>query len=223
VLWALEELAAAHGLEYEFKTYARKKGAAPEELKAIFPLGKSPVLTVDGPLASDTKYTIKSGVVTESRLILQFISDNYAKGIWEPASAEEKNRDIFFQEFANSTLTMKVDFALIFDVIPPNLPFPIRQITRPIITTLVKYWIKDLQAPFQLMEDALSEDQPWFAGRRIGLADFNMSWGMDLAVTRGYFDAKKYPKVSKWHEKITQRPAYKSALEKGGPYDLVNF
>jgi glutathione S-transferase len=52
VLWLLEEL----GTPYEIKHYQRDPQTmlAPPELKAIHPLGKSPVITVDGGVLAET-------------------------------------------------------------------------------------------------------------------------------------------------------------------------
>jgi glutathione S-transferase len=87
----------------------------------------------------------------------------------------------------------------------------------------VNHFLGDLRDIFQIMEEGLSEEKWWFAGNRMGLADFNMSFGMDMASARGCFDGKKYPNVQTWLEKIHAREAYKKALEKGCGYDLVNF
>ena len=225
VLWALEELAGEHNIRYNLKKYPREGGVAPRSLKSVFPLGKSPILTLEDEHGKpdETVYQITPGVLTESRLILQFLSDTYSQGIWEPTSEHDRRRDVFFQEFANNTLAAKIGFALVFDLIPLQLPFPFRQLVRLMVTPIVNFFITDMQAPYQLMEDALSENQAWFAGGKLGLADFNVSWGMDQATAREYFDEKKFPKLAQWHRSITSRPAYKRALEKGGSYDLVRF
>ena len=44
VLWVLEEL----GLDYEIKYYQRNPGFAPPEMKRIHPLGKAPIVEIDG-------------------------------------------------------------------------------------------------------------------------------------------------------------------------------
>ena len=64
ILWLLEEL----GLPYEIKFYKRdpKTSLAPPELKAIHPLGKSPVV-VDGDavaLTSTINTSIKATMIT---------------------------------------------------------------------------------------------------------------------------------------------------------------
>lgn len=88
---------------------------------------------------------------------------------------------------------------------------------------VVNHFVKDQNAVFQLMEDALSEELPWFAGKKIGIADFCATFPMDMAGQRGYFKKEKYPKLAEWHQRVHDRPAYKRALEKGGAYDLVRF
>ena len=63
ILWLLEEL----GAPYELKVYRRDKVTrlAPPELKAIHPLGKSPVVTDDG------------AVIAESAVIIEYIVGKY--------------------------------------------------------------------------------------------------------------------------------------------------
>lgn len=115
ILVALEEASAlrANGLQYDLKVYQRQQGVAPEELKKIFPLGKSPILVVRKSSGDGDEE-----VMTEGRLLLQYISDTYTNGEWVPTSHEDKKRDVFFQEFVRSTLQTKIGFRQMFDVIP---------------------------------------------------------------------------------------------------------
>ena len=57
------------------------------------------------------------------------------------------------------------------------------------------------------MENALSEERPWFAGEKVGLADFLLSFPMDMAEQRKYLDAGKYPRVVGWLKRVHERPA----------------
>src|SRR5690349_24458993 len=86
ILWLLEEL----GVEYEIRKYQRdpKTMLAPPELKAVHPLGKSPVIT-DG----DT-------VVAESGAIVEYLVERYGKGrMVPPAGTPEKLKYTFFMHF----------------------------------------------------------------------------------------------------------------------------
>jgi glutathione S-transferase len=224
VLWALEEVASTYGIKYHVKNLPRRGKNTKQELKAVFPLGKSPIVTlepVDGE--PDQTYQLLPNILTESRLILQFISDNYSTGEWVPKSSQDRMRDAFFQELAKCSLFLKVSYAVVFEELAKVLPFGLRHLILLFVRPIVNFFVADQRDIFQVMEDALSEERPWFSGKRIGLADFNMSFGMDMASQRGYFDSKMYPKVAKWHMAILERPAYKRALEMGGAYELVTF
>src|SRR5467141_2979530 len=71
ILWLLEEL----GLPYEMKRYQRnpEPRLAPPELKAVHPLGKSPVI-IDGDIK-----------IAESGAIVDYIIRHYGQGNGKPA------------------------------------------------------------------------------------------------------------------------------------------
>ena len=75
ILWALEEL----GLPYDIKRYQRdaKTNLAPPELKAIHPLGKSPVIE-DG-----------SRVLIESAAIIDYLIRRHGNGQLQPDPATD--------------------------------------------------------------------------------------------------------------------------------------
>src|SRR5512143_1384199 len=78
VLWMLEEL----GLDYEVKLYKREPTMqAPESLRAVHPLGKSPVIT-DG-----------NTTLAESGAILEYLVETYGKGTLAPAPGTPAYRD----------------------------------------------------------------------------------------------------------------------------------
>ena len=72
ILWLLEEI----GVPYEIKRYQRDADTmlAPPELRAIHPLGKSPVIT-DGALT-----------IAESGAIIEYLIERYAHGRLIPAA-----------------------------------------------------------------------------------------------------------------------------------------
>ncbi|ORY03554.1 hypothetical protein BCR34DRAFT_627274 [Clohesyomyces aquaticus] len=224
VLWALEELKAAHGTEFKFVNYSRRSKADAETLKSIHSIGKSPILTLettDGQ--APPTFQVLPGVLSESKLILKFLSEEFGKGLWEPESEEERNRDLFFAELGTATLTLKVDFAMLFQVTAALLPWGLRHMLQVLVSPVTNYFVGDLQPVFETLENALSEERPWFGGRKLGLSDFNVVFGLEMADQRGYFDGKKWPRLREWLERVHGRGAYKRAREEGGKYDLVNF
>ncbi|RAO70079.1 uncharacterized protein BHQ10_006091 [Talaromyces amestolkiae] len=230
VLWALEELSLSGGLQYNLRNYKRVKGRAPEELKKVFPLGKSPVIEIPGvnlfrplPFLHDDNNNETKTIVTESRLILQLLSEKYSNGEWVPDAGDDKERDSYFLEFANSSFTGVVNSVIYFEIIPTMSPWLVRPLMSAIFNPIAKILKQGLDPHFDLMEHALSDEKPWFSGAKIGLADITLSFPMDTADQRQFLDKDKYPKLASWVKRVHERPAYQNALKKGGSYDLVKY
>lgn len=77
----------------------------------------------------------------------------------------------------------------------------------------------NIASQLAFMESELSQRE-WFTGDDITAADIMMSFPLEGAASRGGLDGK-YPRLRAFLEKIHERPAYKRALEKGGPYNLI--
>lgn len=209
-LWALEELAEAKDLEYDLKVYPRMFGPQ-KDIQKISPQATSPVLQVD---YNDGTTEIK----TESILILKWLHKTYGDNIWR-VSPQDEERDEFFAQYAQGTFSLRVNFTMLFEVVPASSPFWIRPIMNIFFHPVAKHFKNDLARFIQPMEDAL-QDYEWFGGRKMGLSDIMMIWGMDMAMARDYIDKNSYPRITNWHQQIVDRPAYKRALAKGGKYDL---
>ncbi|KAJ4289695.1 hypothetical protein N0V90_011024 [Kalmusia sp. IMI 367209] len=223
-LWMLEELHQHDpSFKYEFKNYPRQVPYN-KDLLQVFKLGKSPIMTLETTDNSPPPLIqVQPGVLTESKLILEFINEEYAGGLWTPKTLEDRRRDRFFSEFASSTLGQKNDFTIIFEVLGQVAPWPFSWLYRIMGLPMTMRFKGDLQPVFQILDDALTKEKPWFGGAEMGVSDFNMTWGMDVAVQRGYCDLSKYDKLRAWTEKIAARQAKKTAEEKGGKMDLMWF
>jgi len=208
VLWLLEEL----GLEYEVKRYQRdaKTMLAPPALRAVHPLGKSPVIT-DGDLT-----------LAESGAILEYLVEKYGAGRLAPqAGTPERLRYTYWMHYAEGSAMPPLVLKLIFTQIPkapmPALVRPfVRRIADGVRTTFVEPQIK---THLDYIEGELSKST-WFAGEDFTAADIQMSFPAEGAAARGGLNATR-PKLLAFLERIHARPAYKRALERGGPYDLL--
>jgi glutathione S-transferase len=69
------------------------------------------------------------------------------------------------------------------------------------------------------LESELSKRE-WFAGAEFSAADIQMSFPLEAAAARAPI-VKQLPKLAAFLDRIQARPAYKRALEKGGPYELA--
>jgi glutathione S-transferase len=190
ILWLLEELEAP----YEIKFYQRDAVTrlAPPELKAINQLGKSPVIT-DGDLT-----------VIESGAIIDYIQRTYGGGRLAPAQG---TRDY---EAYNQWLHYAEGSAML-----------------PLMLALYVGRLGEAGAPLQpriesetanhlgYVEASLA-GRDWLVGNDITAADVQMSFVGEIAKSRG----AGYPNITAWVDRFQARPAYREALEKGGPYNL---
>ena len=208
ILWLLEEL----GLEYEIKRYERdpKTMLAPPELKAVHPLGKSPVIT-DGDL-----------VVAESGAIVEYLtaraSDSDAPRLVPAARTPALLRYTHFLHFAEGSMMSPLLLKLVFDKIESTpMPFFAKPIARGIAHKVKGTFVLP-QIALQLgyLEAELGK-HPWFAGEEFSAADIQMSFPLEAAASRGGLDAK-YPNLTDFLARIHARPAYRRALERGGEY-----
>ena len=207
VLWLLEEL----GLDYQIRRYERdrKTMLAPPELKAVHPLGKSPVIT-DGKLT-----------LAESGAILQYLADEYdTTGRLQPKSAADRRRVTYWMHYAEGSAMPPLLMKLVFDRIETTpLPFGIKQVARGIAGKVKdSFVLPQITTHLDFMEGELGQST-WFAGDKFSLADIQMSFPIEAAAARAGLDARR-PRLMAFLERIRARPAYQRAVEKGGPFQL---
>lgn len=208
VLWLLEEL----GVAYEVKRYERnpKTMLAPDSLKAVHPLGKSPVITEDGL------------TVAESGAIIEYLIERHGGGrLIPPAGTPERLRYTYWLHFAEGSAMTPLLLKLIFDKLPRQpMPFFVRPIAREISRKVLKALVDpQLETQQAFMEGELARST-WFAGDEFTAADVQMSFVVEGSAARGGLGSS-HPKLTAWLERIHARPAYQRALEKGGPYELL--
>ena len=75
----------------------------------------------------------------------------------------------------------------------------------------------ELANHFSYMNAALG-DKDWFAGDAMTACDVQMSFPLEAGQGTGLLG--EYPNLAGFLDRVQARPAYKKALEKGGPYKL---
>ena len=210
ILWLMEEL----DIPYQIKFYQRdaKTMLAPPELKAVHPLGKSPVITDDGnPMGNIT--------LAESAAIIDYLVKTYGNGRLMPAdNTPERIRYNYWMHYAEGSAMPPLVMKLIFNQIPKQkMPFFARPIARKITERMVGAYI-DPQLKLHL--DYLSNElQPsgWFVGDTFSAADIQLSFPLEAASQRTNLK-QQYPRLVDFLKRIHARPAYQRALQKGGAY-----
>jgi glutathione S-transferase len=206
VLWLLEELE----LPYEIVKYERdpKTMLAPASLRAVHPLGKSPVIT-DG-----------DATLAESGAILEYLVETYGKGAVAPAPGTPAYRLYrYFLHYAEGSLMPILLLKLVFNKVKTDAPFLVRPIARTIAGTVSSRFIDpNLSTHLTFLADHLGK-HTWFAGDAFTAADVQMSYPVEGAVARAGGGIS--PKLTEWLARIQARPAYRKALERGGDYQIA--
>jgi glutathione S-transferase len=205
VLWMLEEL----GLDYEVRLYKREPTMqAPASLRAVHPLGKSPVIT-DG-----------DRTLAESGAILEYLAETYGGGrLAPPVGSPERLRYTYFLHYAEGSLMPLLFMKLVFTRLPERVPWAMRPVARLISAGADKTLLgPQISSHFAFLEGELAERE-WFAGTAFSAADIQMSFPLEAAEART--GLPRLPRLKSFVQRIHDRPAYKRALEKGGPYTLL--
>lgn len=205
ILWLLEEL----GVDYEIKRYLRDKttNLAPPELRAVHPLGKSPVIT-DGNVT-----------VAESGLIVEYLIEKYGDGRLAPAVGTPEHLQYrYWLHYAEGTFMPLMIISLILNRIETApLPFFIKPIAKKIAAKARDGYVgPNIKLNLDYLEGILSKSA-WLCGEQMSGADIMMSFPIEAAASRTDLSSA-YPSLLAFKQRIQALPAYKRAIEKGGPY-----
>jgi len=203
VLWLLEEL----GVPYEVARYERdpKTMLAPSSLRAVHPLGKSPVIT-DG-----------SATLAESGAIVDYLVDRFGGGrLIPPPGTPERLRYVYWLHYAEGSAMPPLLLKLVFDrIASASMPWPVSAIARGIAAKVQRTFIgPQLKLHLDFSESELAQS-PWFAGREFSAADVQMSYPLEAAAARAGLDSSR-PRLMAFLERIHARDAYQRALQRGG-------
>lgn len=212
VLWMLEELQ----LPYQLVNYERDPATllAPAALRAVHPLGKSPVLVDAGH------------VVAESGAILEYLADRYdserrLSPTPSPVDSPERLRYRYWMHYAEGSAMPPLLLTLVFARIrKAKMPFFARPIAHGIVDKAMRAFIgPQLKLHMQWMEGELAATG-WFAGERFTAADIQMSFPLQAAAARGG-GLDGYPHMAAFLRRIAQRNAYQRAIQRGGSLELA--
>src|SRR5262245_7940687 len=189
ILWLLEELE----LPYELVKDQRnpQPNLAPDELKKVHRLGKSPVIVDDGR------------VVIESGAIIEYVVRRHAKGRLAPAeSSPDWPLYLQLMHYAEGSAMLPVMLKLYTSRIG-DAGAPL----QPRISS-------EIENHFGWLNSLLS-GADWFVGNQFSAADIQLSFAIQAA--RMLYGLDKFPNLGRFLERVKARPAWQRALERGGP------
>jgi glutathione S-transferase len=190
ILWLLEEL----GLPYEIVKYQRDPATnlAPDTLKRIHPLGKSPVLEDDGQ------------VVIESGAIIEYTVRKHGNGRLAPKEGTPAAVEYLqLMHYAEGSAMLPIMLKLYLG--------RLGEAGKPLEARVVS----EIENHMGYLDARLGRND-WFVANEFSAADIQLSFVIQAA--RLLYGLEKFPNLARFLDRIHARPAYKRALEKGGAY-----
>jgi glutathione S-transferase len=191
ILWLLEEI----GIPYEIVKYQRESPVpfAPPALKAVHPLGKSPVITDNGK------------TIAESGAEVEYLIDTYGKGRFKPKpGTEDYWRYIEWMHYAEGSAMLPLLLALYTGMLGEAAAA-----LKPRVDSEIANHLSYMEAGIK--------GRHFFVGNDLTGADIQLLFVCEAAGAR----LDPYPELVKYRSRMHDRPAYKRGIEKGGPYQLM--
>lgn len=202
VLWLLEELDAPYALK-QYKRHPVTR-LAPDEYKALSPLGTAPVIT-DGDV-----------VLAESNAVMDYVLDKHDDGRLRPGKdASNRVKYLFWYNAANGSMMPMLLMNLVFGLFETRSPFLVKPVIKAATANGRKMLVDPRMERIVAAAEADLSQTNWFAGDEITAADIVMGYNMESARERGFITSA-HPACIAWINRIKQYPSYRSALEKDG-------
>ena len=193
ILWLCEELE----IGYDIKFYSRDliTRLAPPELKAVHPLGKSPVLEDAGR------------IVTESGAITDYIIRRHGGGRLAPTPGSDAHETYLeWLHFAEG-LAMTPFLLALYTARLGKAAAPLQPRIQEQIGAHVAYFSQVLGSNDWLVENTLSG------------ADIMMSFIAEIATAQGL--GAHFPNIAAYAKRLQDRPAWQAAAAKTEPYNFT--
>ncbi|WP_394213735.1 glutathione S-transferase family protein [Psychrobacter piscatorii] len=191
-LWLLEEL----GVPYEVVSHQRdaKTHLAPNSLKAVHPLGKSPVIEMDRQIYAE------SGAITE------LLIERFAPERLRPAT-DSSDYGYYLQwiDFAESSLMLP----LMLELFTKKAGIDDNEFLNGYIDT-------EKTRLFEYL-DASVEGKSFIVGDKLSGADFMLSFDLIVLAKRQKLDA--YPNIRQYAEALASLDSYQRAMQLEAKYD----
>jgi glutathione S-transferase len=199
ILWLLEEL----GLPYQLTEW--KRGAdmrAPKGLRDIHPLGFAPILVVDGQ------------VLAESGAILDSVLDRVPEQTLRPTEVgPQLDAYRFWLHYAEGSVMPPLLVKLLTGKLATDAPFLARPVTGAVGKALDSaYTDPQIRRHLRFIDTHL-DGREWLLDT-FSAADIQMAFPLLASRKRTAGDHRH---IAAWLDRCEARPAFRTAMEKGGP------
>lgn len=192
ILWLLEEL----GVPYEIVSHQRdaKTHLAPDSLKAVHPLGKSPVIEMDGQIYAE------SGAITE------LLIERFAPERLRPAT-DSLDYGYYLQwiNFAESSLMLP----LLLELFTKKAGIVDNEF-------LEGYISQEKHKLLSYLDDEVA-NKSFIVGYKLSGADFMLSFDLIMLAKRD--ELEDYPHIKQYALQLTSLDSYQRAMRLEMNYD----
>ncbi len=188
ILWLLEEAK----IPYTLKTYKRdaKTHLAPDSLKAIHPLGKSPVIDIDGK------------IIAESGAIVEYLISQYAPHLAPDPKSAEYIDYLQWIHFAESSAMLPV-LLKVFNELEKN--------TGTNLNFLESYSDAEFDKVFSFLDNTLS-GRKFIVGETLSGADMMLGFVVKI-VTERFATDDRFPDLNRYIQRLKTTEGWRKAQE----------
>lgn len=194
IVWLCEEL----DIPYQLKLYARAPVLAPDEYRALHPVGSAPVIT-------DITADGRELTLAESGAVVDYIIGRYGNGrLSIPQNDPAWPEYLYWFHFANGTLQPAFMRLMISGRFDPPEDHP-----------ALKLGQSRMQRILAMMDKRLAQ-VPYLADT-FSAADIMTVFSLTTMRHFQPYDLSPYPCILQYLVRISARPAYQRAMLKGDP------
>ncbi|SCU83224.1 LANO_0B08658g1_1 [Lachancea nothofagi CBS 11611] len=208
VLWLLDHLK----LDYEIIPYKRDEGhRAPESLKKIHPLGRSPLVEIED------KSTGKKKILAESGYIFQYILQHFDQSnILNNTDADMSEKIQYYLHYVEGSLQPPLMIEYLLSMVQKApIPFPISYLAGKITGKISeKYSSGELKSQLDFVEGEISKNRGYLVDGKLSGADILISFPLQMAFLRGFAKPADYPNIQSWMKIITSLDSYSVSKDK---------
>lgn len=218
IVWLLEEL----NLEYEVKIFKRNENfRAGDDLKAIHPLGKSPVIGITPEGGEEI-------IIAESETIVEYLCEHFGRHMIPQRYPEGKegvigaeNKEFMRYKFLmgyseGSFMTILIVGLIILNIRNAPVPFFLKPITRGVADKVDSSFVNpELKKHCNFLEDYLAQSSgEFFAGNILTGADIMIHFALEAGTKRVPLSQTSYPKLYEYMRRLQKRDAYERAAKR---------
>ena len=214
ILWLFAEL----GLDFDIQTHYRNPttSLAPDSLKSIFELGRSPVVTLDDEMQTP---------LAESGAIVEYFAQTYPDALLTYQAGDANYiQYLYWLHFAEGTMMPPLIAKLVLGKAKAKKkPIIIKTIADKVIDAILNaYYDKNFAENVAHVEKHLARQAKkgidYFVGERLTTVDFMMLFPLEAMLASQPSNVPQHIKA--YVERMQARPAYQEALDAGGEYNF---